>query len=185
MSWQNNDGYNGAPSSGYEARAYHEQEKKKKKEQQTILAVLGGVCVLLLLLVVWYLSGRGSIPTSYVAEGIEQCQNGNYLCETICGNLPGHYQDPTYKVACERGCNEWGIAACESACQTNDLQTCVATMKKNKKYEQYCNAFPPDPDPSPHRACLIGAKGVSTTEWPCKQGISIIGKILAAHKTRL
>jgi hypothetical protein len=183
MSWQqqNGGGYNGAPSSGYEARAYHEQDKKKKQEQQTMLAIAGGLCVLLLMILVWSLSGRGTIPSSYRSEGREQCQNANYLCDTICGNLPGHYKDPGYKIACERGCNEWGVAACESACETNDLPTCVSSMAK-KTHDQYCNAFPPDPDPSPHRACLIGAKGVSSTTWPCKQGISIIGKILAAHK---
>jgi len=178
---QHQQNYNGAPSSGRDAYYQYDKEKKEKDTQQLYAAGGCCTCIAILMFTIYYLSGRGVIPESYKQEGKIKCQTGNFLCSTICGNLPGHYKEEQYKLACEKGCNEWGREACRRACTSNDLNTCVSSMK-NEIIEPFCETYPAEPDPSPHRACLIGAKGVATTEWPCKQGISIIGNILKAHK---
>ena len=174
--------YNGTPSSGRDAYYHHKKEKQQQQQQNTLLVAGGAFIFVALIFAVWYLSGREVIPLSYVNEGQLQCKTANYLCPTICGNLPGHYKDSIYKAACEHGCNEWGKEACHQACTTNDLSTCTTGMKTLKEKALYCSVYATgEPDPSPHRACLIGVNAVSTTDWPCKQGISIIGKILASH----
>ena len=183
-----NDGnqYNGAPSSGRAAYYQHAKDKKQQEDQKMIFGGLGCCCLISLVALVYYLSGRSHIPDSYVEEGRVKCQTTNFLCDTICGNLPGHYKDEEYRVACIKGCSAWGKDACAQAVFTNDLSSCLQYMNvQTETVEQYCLDYPSLPDPSPHRACLIGSKGVATTEWPCKQGVSIIGKILAAHKRRL
>ena len=172
--------YSGEASSGRDAYHQYQKEKDQKQQQQTVLVCVGVFIFLTLIFAVWYLSGQEVIPASYVNEGQQLCTTANFLCPTICSNLPGHYKDPQYKAACELGCQEWGEEACRQACTTNDLTKCTTTMKESSR--QFCRAYSAkEEDPSPFRACTIGVNAVKTTDWPCKQGISIIGKILAAH----
>jgi hypothetical protein len=181
MSWNQQQQYNGRPSSGRDAYYHHQKEKEQQQRQQTVLVVVGCVIFTILVCTVYYLSGREIIPLSYVHEGQAKCMGANYLCPTICGNLPGHYKDEVYKIACESGCNEWGVKACRKACESNDLLTCTKEMTNEGK-DSYCRAYSSEEEePSPYRACLIGVNAVSTTDWPCKQGVTIIGKILASH----
>ncbi len=176
-------GYAGQESSSASAFRAHEEKKARDAKQQQALAVAGGACVCVLLLLVWALSGRGNIPQAYTDECQRACPDENFLCDTICKNLPAHYADEELVVACQRGCRDFGIQACRRACASNDRERCGREMAREDP-RAMCDVFDPEPDrASPHKACVIGAQAVSKTDWPCRVGVTRIGKILSAHKS--